>query len=112
MACGDGCDEDQFCGADYTCQDCTCEGHCGIIWQCDDLDCGGCNDGLYCNGETYVCEEGTEMCNNSCVYAGDGDCDDGGLGCDFDFCEFGSDCDDCGVRTEDDRLPPDTECPG
>lgn len=43
-------------------------------------------------------------CDNSCEYAGDGQCDDGGLGSAHPFCQLGTDCDDCGVRTVA-RLP-------
>ena len=37
-------------------------------------------------------------CNNTCAYANDGDCDDGGDGSDYSLCEYGSDCNDCGPR--------------
>jgi len=40
----------------------------------------------------------TAQCLNSCYYLADGDCDDGGPGSEFDLCDFGSDCDDCGPR--------------
>jgi hypothetical protein len=40
----------------------------------------------------------TSLCNDSCQYDGDGDCDDGGPGSDFDYCDYGSDCTDCGTR--------------
>ncbi len=40
----------------------------------------------------------TTYCNNTCRYANDGDCDDGGPGSDYDLCDFGSDCTDCGAR--------------
>ena len=38
------------------------------------------------------------LCDNSCRYARDGECDDtgtGGLG----YCSLGTDCSDCGTRT-------------
>ena len=38
------------------------------------------------------------LCTNSCMYAGDGDCDDGGPGSDFSLCALGTDCSDCGPR--------------
>lgn len=44
------------------------------------------------------CKE--EICENTCMYAFDGDCDDGGPGADFDLCSLGSDCADCGVRED------------
>jgi hypothetical protein len=37
-------------------------------------------------------------CNDDCLYARDGRCDDGGDGSDSDQCAFGSDCTDCGSR--------------
>mmetsp|Transcript_12948 Transcript_12948/g.25042 ORF Transcript_12948/g.25042 Transcript_12948/m.25042 type:complete len:1027 (+) Transcript_12948:330-3410(+) len=37
-------------------------------------------------------------CSNTCGYAGDGDCDDGGAGSEYSFCTLGSDCTDCGNR--------------
>lgn len=37
-------------------------------------------------------------CSNTCSSANDGDCDDGGPGADYDVCEFGTDCGDCGER--------------
>lgn len=38
-------------------------------------------------------------CTNDCRWAGDGECDDGGEGADWDLCLLGSDCLDCGIRT-------------
>jgi hypothetical protein len=43
----------------------------------------------------------SDVCNDSCVFdggsvAGDGDCDDGRPGADYDICELGTDCTDCG----------------
>jgi hypothetical protein len=37
-------------------------------------------------------------CTNTCSYAYDGDCDDGGPGSDFNLCPYGTDCADCGPR--------------
>ncbi|MEM6956302.1 MAG: hypothetical protein AAF645_11455 [Myxococcota bacterium] len=37
-------------------------------------------------------------CTNTCSFADDGDCDDGGPGSDFSVCDFGTDCGDCGPR--------------
>ena len=42
-------------------------------------------------------------CNNNCLYANDGECDDGGLGSEFSECNIGTDCDDCNFRT---MYPP------
>lgn len=42
-----------------------------------------------------------ELCDNTCVFANDGECDDGGEGAIKDsHCEYGTDCNDCGVRTK------------
>ena len=41
-----------------------------------------------------------EICTNTCNWAGDGECDDGGVGAQFRVCAFGSDCNDCGPRNE------------
>jgi hypothetical protein len=47
----------------------------------------------------YELEE-TEICLDTCDYAGDGECDDGGPGSDFVICEYGTDCTDCGTRVD------------
>ncbi len=44
-------------------------------------------------------------CDESCSFANDGDCDDGGPGYDFAFCSEGTDCADCGNRTIRVRVP-------
>eukprot|EP00966_Prymnesium_polylepis_P305047 7048580-Prymnesium_polylepis.1 len=41
---------------------------------------------------------GDSPCGESCEYAADGLCDDGGSGSDYDVCPLGSDCTDCGRR--------------
>lgn len=41
---------------------------------------------------------GQTMCTNTCEFANDGECDDGGPGAEFDVCALGTDCDDCGPR--------------
>jgi subtilisin-like proprotein convertase family protein len=40
-----------------------------------------------------------ELCTNTCGYASDGDCDDGGTGSAYSVCNLGTDCADCGTRT-------------
>lgn len=47
-----------------------------------------------------------QLCSNSCEYADDGFCDDGGEGSDYDDCALGSDCGDCGPRTPNDNPQP------
>jgi hypothetical protein len=38
------------------------------------------------------------VCGETCLYAADGDCDDGGPGYEYTSCAYGSDCTDCGPR--------------
>ena len=38
------------------------------------------------------------LCENTCAFADDGACDDGGPDAAFSVCEFGTDCADCGPR--------------
>jgi hypothetical protein len=64
---------------------------------CDgkDNDCDGAVD----DGTFGECLPRTnEICENTCRYLNDGDCDDGGLNSDYSLCAFGSDCGDCGPR--------------
>ena len=37
-------------------------------------------------------------CSNTCSYAHDGECDDGGSGSEYSICALGTDCSDCGSR--------------
>lgn len=54
----------------------------------------------------------SNICLNYCADAGDDDCDDGGAGSEYDSCDLGSDCDDCGVRTSTDSpTAAPTEAP-
>lgn len=66
---------------------------------------GGCVDG----GSSPT------MCTNTCRFAGDGECDDGGGGSTTGLCAFGSDCDDCGSRGGPAPMGPapmeEGECP-
>ena len=38
------------------------------------------------------------ICTNTCEWARDGECDDGGEGSDYSVCDYGTDCSDCGSR--------------
>ena len=38
-------------------------------------------------------------CENTCIFAYDGECDDGGPDAKTDYCGIGTDCFDCGART-------------
>ncbi|MCB9203501.1 MAG: hypothetical protein H6603_00875 [Flavobacteriales bacterium] len=44
------------------------------------------------------------VCDNTCSYAYDGTCDDGGQGSSYSLCDCGTDCADCGERTK--RVGP------
>ena len=46
------------------------------------------------------------QCINTCNYAYDGDCDDGGPGNEYNFCALGTDCYDCGPRSQSSPPPP------
>ena len=54
--------------------------------------------------ELTLCSPNASYCNDfgkcidTCPYADDGDCDDGGPGSDYSVCELGTDCADCGSR--------------
>lgn len=109
-SCGE-CTEDQYCDDTGNCAACSCgDRGCGND-ECGNP-CGECSGDLYCNGSSGMCEEGTEMCNNACRFASDDECDDGGRDCLTSLCDFGSDCADCGTRTEEDRLPEGESCGG
>jgi hypothetical protein len=41
-----------------------------------------------------------EVCDDTCYWPNDGVCDDGGENAQNDYCQFGTDCTDCGVRYE------------
>ena len=56
--------------------------HCSPNNFCDDLCIDTCGFGGIYDGS----------------WAGDGWCDDGGFGSDYDACELGTDCADCGPR--------------
>jgi hypothetical protein len=51
------------------------------------------------------------LCSDICGTNNDGVCDDGGPDSDTDFCNYGSDCHDCGRRdTSICVCPADAEC--
>ena len=51
-----------------------------------------------------------ETCIDTCVYAGDSECDDGGHGSQYSECQLGTDCSDCGERPID--IVNRTDCDG
>jgi hypothetical protein len=50
-------------------------------------------------GGTDAGTGGTTGCTNTCAYANDGECDDGGPGVAYNECALGTDCNDCGPRS-------------
>ncbi len=114
-------------GAADLCQD-TCEfAHDGA---CDDggagsqfgvcdlgTDCGDCglrSAGGGDGGDDGADGDGRISCENTCEYAYDEQCDDGGPDSQFSLCEFGSDCADCGPRGGENpssACGPDAPCP-
>ncbi len=69
----------------------------------------GCQNGsahLAENGEAF---ESLASCTNTCEFANDGICDDGGPNSFSRSCDLGTDCGDCGIRVEhsDDDLEND-----
>lgn len=63
---------------------------------CDDA--GGCDEGLACDMSSRRCGLPQIVCENSCLYAEDGVCDDGGPGSEYNVCNYGTDCIDCEER--------------
>lgn len=89
---------------------CVCDENWGGT-LCDDCDLN-CGDHGSCNdaGDACVCDNGYTgadcstpiaggTCSNTCTWANDGACDDGGPGSEFSVCDCGTDCGDCGTRT-------------
>ena len=53
--------------------------------------------------ETYYhCFQCHELCEDSCVFGGDNECDDGGFDSMYSACSDGTDCQDCGYRLSTD----------
>ena len=48
------------------------------------------------------------LCSDSCEYAGDGVCDDGGPDAQYEDCAYGTDCGDCGRRGSSNPTSPPT----
>ena len=61
---------------------------------------GTCQVSLPPTPPTIIC------CADSCQYRADSDCDDGGPGNDYAFCDLGTDCTDCGSRCPPPSVPP------
>ena len=92
------CDFDQHC-LDFTGTNgggVVCAPECISHTECPSKCCGGVQDLNITVCYSAPCES---LCINTCLYAYDGECDDGGPGSDFDVCEYGTDCADCGLRS-------------
>ncbi len=84
--------------------------------QCDDGGVGALVDACEFGTDCFDCGERTlddlggggdiviELCTDFCMFADDGECDDGGSGSDWAVCSYGTDCIDCGPRTGDDSI--------
>jgi len=90
---GRTCGDDGCGGTCGTCTTGTCVGGtCSCTPNCTGRTCG--DDG--CGGSCGTCGS---LCTDSCTYAYDFECDDGGPFSDWSLCPLGSDCFDCGPRS-------------
>ena len=87
-----------------------------LLMDCDDGDSTVNPDGIEvaddgidqdCSGDDLV-----SLCDDSCIYANDGACDDGGLNSEYSLCDLGTDCTDCGSRfdIDEDGFDSDYDC--
>jgi hypothetical protein len=116
-ACDDGADNDNDGFIDCVDDDCEDAPVCNPENLCELGDC--CVDGVDNDLDGFVdCDdddclafdlESCVLCDDTCPDANDGDCDDGGPGSDFDLCDLGTDCGDCGLRsvTDDEVICDD-----
>jgi hypothetical protein len=51
-------------------------------------------------------DDGLELCDDTCEFAFDDECDDGRAGAVTDLCDLGTDCFDCGVFFLSSKTPP------
>ena len=112
-ACDDGGSESQYdvCPLGTDCSDCgprrdNDEDGYYDIQDCDDdnpdihptaLDFSGDGIDQDCDGEDFP-----GQCVDTCGYAFDGACDDGGPNSEYALCDLGTDCSDCGPRLDGD----------
>lgn len=111
-SCSDGAQSGAETGVD--CGGGVCRGCPGgeVCTTNDDCASRVCTAGVCEGAATYYREDfetddggwtvpmgGTTLCTETCTYADDGACDDGGPGSAFSLCALGTDCTDCGPRT-------------
>ena len=72
-----------------------CLTYCNNHGECNDAGECECDDGW--TGEN--CDVEDTLCSNTCQWAYDDECDDGGPNSEYDLCACGTDCADCGTRT-------------
>ena len=94
---------DDQCGNGYCVEgDCVCNTGWSGEWCNTALSTsssgGGTSSGGTSSGGTSSSSGSGALCTNTCPYANDGECDDGGPGATYDICDLGTDCADCGVR--------------
>jgi hypothetical protein len=80
-------------------------------FSCDQLELVGCNCWGCCTvgpspPSSPLAPPELEGCGDSCHFAADGYCDDGGQGAQYTDCGLGTDCMDCGQRSMDAPQPP------
>lgn len=88
-----GCTDSDACNynSSATRDDGTCNYGCYDIGSSS----GGSSSGGSSSGGS---SSGGYLCTNTCTYAYDGVCDDGGSGSSYSVCDYGTDCNDCGSR--------------
>ena len=82
-----------FCDAGTDCTDCGAGGSAAASDEDSDADGAGA-DGAGADGSS----DAADGCTETCLYASDGGCDDGGPGAEYSICALGTDCTDCGPR--------------
>ena len=117
-SCTDGADNDG--DGDFDCADSGCLGApaCSRVdgggfdagtrdsggMDIDNVDAGECPCNISANCDCMCdpdCAAPDLLCEESCEYSMDGECDDGGPGSLFSVCALGTDCTDCGPRDPD-----------
>jgi len=86
--------------------------------MCDDI-LAVCDSGTDCGSLPKLGQQtvaALSACENTCHYASDTECDDGGSGAEFAVCGLGSECVDCGPRlvspppSPKPKPPPSSTC--